>query len=534
MKRTKNIGLVFEHFAASSHPLFHLDRPFDVAPTAGRRYTPADLATLVARLSASLHQAGLRKGDKMAIVKDNHFDTVLLAAAAARLGAVGAMISNTIRPEHLATMMGRLQPRVLVAGPSTLTAAAEAGVSLVGPDCTIIAAGEGAEHAGVLTFPNLDDPAIPAASPCGDDEPMICTHTSGTTGVPKLVVHSPNTLLGVLAKLETLPLPRLSIHKDDVVGSCISFVHGRAITWAAAQLARPPAEVVILSGSEPDSVVSVLGEHPPTTLEACPNIFQRWEGLTRSHPKLFSRIRTYFNTFDAVHPRTVRTFLNASEHRSPLWVQVWGQSEVGPVSPGIYTRRQMQKAEGRDHSITSNVGRPFPFLVRVKAVDPETRADLPRGREGIVMVKTKGRCLTYLGEDDRHQEKIWDGWWNTGDIGVVSRTGGVRILDREVDIIPGMSGIELESLLLERLPTSTEVIVLGAPGRKPVPVISTQDGTLDPEVWRQAGEGLPKLEEPIIVDWDDFPRTATWKVRRFELREQLLGSSQTFGSGLWT
>jgi acyl-coenzyme A synthetase/AMP-(fatty) acid ligase len=533
-KRPKNIGLIFEYFSASSRPVFHLDRPFDVAPREGARFTVAELADLVARLSGALHQAGLRKGDRMAIIKDNHFDTVLLAAAAARIGAVGAMISNTIKPAYLAEMLERLQPRVLVISPRTLTAAAQAEVSLVSSDVAIIACGAGEDDSPVLTFAGLADAPIPAADPCGDHEPMICTHTSGTTGVPKLVVHSPTTLLGVLAKLETLPLPRLSIRKDDTVGSCISFVHGRAITWSAAQLARPPEKVVILSDSDPAGVVATLGEHPPTTLEACPNIFQRWEGLTATHPALFGRIRTYFNTFDAVHPRTVRTFLEVTRHKSPLWIQVWGQSEVGPVSPGVYSRRKLRKAQGSHASITSDVGRPFPILTRIKVVDPDTRKRVRRGTEGIVLVKTKGRCLTYLGEDDRHQEKIWDGWWNTGDIGVHTRSGGVRIVDREVDLIPGMSGIELESLLLERLEASTEVIVLGVPDSKPVPVISTHDGELDPAVWRRAVAGLPELDEPVLIDWNDFPRTATWKVRRFELRQQLLESTRTFGSGRWT
>jgi hypothetical protein len=110
----------------------------------------------------------------------------------------------------------------------------------------------------------------------------------------------------------------------------------------------------------------------------------------------------------------------------------------------------------------------------------------------------------------------------------------VRLVDREVDIIPGMSGIELESLLLDRLPAATEVIVLGVPGRHPVPVVSTHNGELNPGVWEQAVQGLPPLEEPVLIGWDDFPRTATWKVRRFELREQILESTRTFGSGRWT
>jgi acyl-coenzyme A synthetase/AMP-(fatty) acid ligase len=529
-KRPNNIGLIFEHFADRTTPVFHLDRPFDVAPEDGTRYTVGQLAGLVARLSGALHKLGLRKGDRLAIIKENHFDVVLLAAAAARIGALPAMISSTIKAENLRIMMNRLRPRVLVSDPAALAAAERIGVRLVGPEVAIIAAGRAAAPSGVPTFDDLRDAEVPPADPVADDEPMIATHTSGTTGVPKFVVHSAATTIRVNTKLETAPIPRLSIRRGDTVAACFAFMHIRAITWTVAQLVRPPAKVVIMADPTPKSVVDTLGDHRPTTLEACPNLYQLWEELTETHPRLFERVRTFFSTFDAIHPSTVRKFM-AVPRRNPLWVQSWGQSEVGPVSIGVLTRRMV--ADDRANA-DNNVGWPVPFVTHFRVVDPRTRRPVKRGEEGLVLVRTRGRCLTYLGEHDRHQEKRWDGWWNTGDIGVRTKTGAIRILDREVDLIPGMSGIELESLLLHRIDKATEVIVLGVPEGRPQPVLSTADGELDPQAWRAATADLPELAEPVVIPWEDFPRTATWKVRRFELREQILGSGQTIGSGKWT
>ena len=534
-KRPRNIGLVFEWFAAEQRPVFHLDRPFDLAPAGGTRYDVARLARLVEETSGALHAAGLGPGDRLAIIKENHFDVVLLASAAARLGALPAMVSDTIRPQALRTMMERLGPKVLVASPAVLTAAARAGCGLVGPGARVLAVGAAAEvPPGVAALDELRGGAIPPASPCPDDEPMICTHTSGTTGVPKLVAHSAYTLLGVLTRLETMPIPFLSTRPDDVIATCISFVHGRSITWTSAQLARPPGKVVVLADSDLASVRATLRDHPPTTLEACPNIFQRWEELVATDPQLFRRVRAFINTFDAIHPRTVRKFLGASGRRGTVWGQVWGQSEVGPVCMAIYTRGKLRRRPGSRTAVTSKVGRPIPLVTSVRVVDPQTRRRLPRGREGIVVVRTRGRCLTYLGEDDRYAEKLWDGYWNTGDIGVHGRTGGIRIVDREVDLIPGMSGIELESVLLDRLEGATEVIMLGVPGRRPVPVLSMQGNRLDPDEWRRATADLPELEPPQLIAWDEFPRTGTWKVRRPELRSQLLGTARTHGTGRWT
>src|SRR3954447_11788557 len=120
----RNIGLLLEHAAGAARPTFVLDRPYDIAPDGGRRYDVAATATLVAETSAALHLAGLRRGDRLAIVKDNHFDNPLLAAAAARIGALPAMISDAVVPEALAAMLRRLEPRVLVASPGVLAGAA--------------------------------------------------------------------------------------------------------------------------------------------------------------------------------------------------------------------------------------------------------------------------------------------------------------------------------------------------------------------------------------------------------------------------
>jgi acyl-coenzyme A synthetase/AMP-(fatty) acid ligase len=173
-------------------------------------------------------------------------------------------------------------------------------------------------------------------------------------------------------------------------------------------------------------------------------------------------------------------------------------------------------------------------LCQARAVDPQTGQETPAGQVGLVEIKQPGRCLAYVGEQDRHELKTRDFWWNTGDLGVVSRTGAVRLVDREIDRIPGASAIELEDVLLDRLPQITEVVILPAAGQLPVPVLSTAaDVPVSPAEWTRATADLPRLAEPIQIKWNEFPRTCTWKIRRVQLREQLLGTSAV-GVGRWT
>jgi acyl-coenzyme A synthetase/AMP-(fatty) acid ligase len=216
----------------------------------------------------------------------------------------------------------------------------------------------------------------------------------------------------------------------------------------------------------------------------------------------------------------------------PLWVQSWGQSEAGPITVSFYTRGSVR--EGRAVPVTQNVGRALPVVTRLRTVDPDTGAALRRGQVGLIEIRRRDTCLDYVGERDRYLAKKRDGWWNTGDLGVLGRTGSVRLCDREVDRIPEGSAIELEDRLLDRLPDATEVIVLGVDDGPAVPVLSVAGDTLDEHAWEAATRDLPPLAQPVVIPWDEFPRTATWKVQRLALRERVLPGTVPVGLGRWT
>lgn len=535
-KHPRHLGALFDwHAESSQQTVAHLDRPFDIAPERGTRFTASQLAETVRDFAARLYAAGARSGDRVAIVKDNHLDMTLAAAAAARIGALPATLSALNKPEAHRAMIARLAPSVLVISPGPLAQAARAGVELAASGTRTVVLGEPEEETpqDALLLSDLEG-AEPAPTHIRRrDEPMLVTHSSGTTGVPKLVVHSADTMLNGVARTERVRFPVLASKHRDVACTSVSFAHGRIISWLTGQFVLAPSKIVIVSKHDNETAERMLDEHRPTTLEACPNVFQKWEETAHARPELFRHVRLYVGTFDAVHPRTVRTFLNVSRRRFPVWLQGWGQSEVGPICFTLFTRGRMRKPS-RTSSVTSDIGWPTPGITKVRVVDPETGRRTARGEPGLLMTATKARCLDYLGETERHTEKVDGRWWNTGDIGEVGRFGRLKLVDREVDIIPGTSGIELESILLDRLPRASEVTVLGVPDGPPVPVVCTSDNRLDPEEWRQAVRGLPQLADPVLVPFEEVPRTATWKVRRLDLREQTLGSKDVIGTGRWT
>jgi acyl-coenzyme A synthetase/AMP-(fatty) acid ligase len=517
------MGVLFDQCAErGTATTVHLDRPFDIAPDAGVDHDLPTLAGLVRTAAGWLSAAGAGPGDRVAIVKPNHWDYDLLACAAVRIGAVPAKLSGHLSPESLAVLLHRLDPTVLVTTADILSAGREAGLDLtthsrVTVDLT------GADHRATA-LDELRGHDSPAPVRPRDGDPLVIMHTSGTTGLPKLVAHSTGTIIGALARMEANPTPVIGVRHTDTMANLSAYAHGRTFCWTASALSMAPRRIVLVTGSDPDLVDPVLRAHPPTVVEALPAAYVRLRPLTTRLDNAFRDVRLFLSTYDAVHPPTVRAYLAASARRRPLWMQGWGQSETGPITFRFLGRRS---ADLRD------LGRPIPFRTRLRVVDPDTLAPVRRGRPGVVQVRTPARCLGYVGEDDRFGEKCDDGWWHTGDVAVVGRTGRVRLLDREVDRVPHMSCLATEDAIEDRVEEVVECVVLGRTDGPPLPVVVTT-GELDPRAWAAATADLPVMADPVVLAWDDLPRTDTGKVRRTALLAALTGAATTPGSGRWT
>lgn len=509
-----------------------VDRPADIDPAGPTRRDYAGWAALVDEAAGWLYAAGVRPWDRVAIVKANHLDVAILGCAAARLGAIPAMLAWTHTPDVARELLKRLRDPFLVTDVSQLASCGldpETLAALV--KRTISVDGHG-DRPDVVAINDLRGHTTAPVRPRAADEPMVITHTSGTTGVPKLVMHSARTIHS-LALVEAERWPLFRLRRSDTVAYCDPFCHQRTATALAAMATVTP-RMLMLSQPLSPVVKRLLLANAPTVVETLPNVYLAWEDMAREACRPFRHVRVFVNSFDAIHTRTIRTFLDATDRRLPIWVQSWSQSEAGAIVIRPYLRWSVRR-RGHRPPPTQVLGRPVPFLGRIRAVDPATGAKLRRGEVGLIEIAQPGRCLAYVGEQNRHDRKRDGWWWNTGDLGVINRLGVVRLVDREIDRIAGASALELEDVLLDRLPHTTEVIVLAVDGAKPVPVVSTADDVpLDPAQWQQAVADLPDLADPVRLRWEDFPRTATWKIRRVALRERLFAGTRAIGTGLWT
>ncbi len=108
-------------------------------------------------------------------------------------------------------------------------------------------------------------------------------------------------------------------------------------------------------------------------------------------------------------------------------------------------------------------------------------------------------------------------------MGYRTRFGCLHMLDREVDMIPGVrSSLEIEDIVLGRLDELSELVVVQGPKSEPMPVICTDDDQpLDRDRWRAAVADFPQLADPIQIPQAELPRTATLKVQRLALARRL-------------
>jgi len=142
---------------------------------------------------------------------------------------------------------------------------------------------------------------------------------------------------------------------------------------------------------------------------------------------------------------------------------------------------------------------------------------------GFIEVAWDGLAKTYFAEQNRYDENRRGDWWRTGDVGYRTRFGCLHMLDREVDMIPGVhSALEVEDLVLSRLAELNELVVVRGPKSEAIPVLCTNDDKpLDPGRWRAAVADFPQLAEPIQIPQAELPRTATLKVQRIALARRL-------------
>lgn len=477
----------------------YFERPYASFPELGLDNSYRTVFEAIEKRAAQFAAAGIGYGDKVILYKSPAFDTYLLAVAATALGAVPVMISYHLPSSNLDVFAQRLEKSYIIYDEET--AGRVAGMT----ETDLVTALSVAE---ILAHPAgpFEEYLLP------EDVIQYMTHTSGTTGVPKLICHTAETMGWRVAWQQTI-FDKMT--ERELLAFHISPVHSRYNIGisSAIGLGFP---LYPLSSAKTADVEQALAVHPPRALETHPNNFVQWSRLAKEKPEVFDSIRYYHSTFDAINIGTLRAFLEASKANNPVFMQVYGQSECGPMILRYHRLDTIGTVSARD------MGVGLEGYTEARVCDAQGNP-LPAGQNGHIHFLSRGRAVTYYKEDERFQATVYGSWWDSGDYGCMTEEGTLLLKDRQVDVIDQIdSNLALEDLLLDKLDFLAEVVIIRDVNNAPQPIIALAEGQeMNWEAWWAMVADLPLLKEPILMDFDDIPRTATMKVQRLKMEADM-------------
>jgi len=498
------------------------ERPDKTAVVDGQgRYSWSALAHAVERVAHGLRAHGVEPGGVISCHLPNWSEFGLLLLAATRLGAVVHPIPPTYRASELRFMLGLLESQVLVI-PATFRGFdyREMAAQIRGdlPRLQHVFVARGHASAGLQPFATLTDTAweakpgrrpLPGGSPNAVHEVIF---TSGTTGEPKGVMHTPNTALGALYPV----IDRLAFTDRDVLLMASTLGHQTGYLYSYCLNVLLGATVVWMDiWNAPEAARIIEAERVTFTMGATPFL----RDLTYVEtPHDLSSLRVFISAGAPIPRQLVK---DARERLGCVISAGWGMTENGLVS--------CNGLDDPEEKIITTDGKPLPGM-ELHVVDEAGRALAP-GQEGDLLVRGPFQFVGYYKRPqftaDGHTE---DGWFKTGDRATLDGEGYVSITGRSKDIIirggENIPVVEVENLLYAHPKIAGVAIVAMADPRlveRCCAVVIPRGGeviTLPEIVTYLEGQQLARHKFPERLEIvSEFPMTPSGKIQKYRLRQ---------------
>jgi cyclohexanecarboxylate-CoA ligase len=490
-----------------------------------RELSFAGLRDKAEKVAAGLVALDVERGMTVSWQLPTVMEAVVLMAALSRLDVVQNPIIPILRQAEVDHIVGQLGSDLLVT-PRVWRgfdyAAMAEGIAANHGATTLIV-----DHSGTgpseLALPTGDPATLPPANLDAGDLTRWVYYSSGTTAAPKGARHSHSTVMaGSNGVVENM-----GFNADDVFPFPAPVTHIGGICFVTAQL-RVGFRIVLMEIFDADRSPHVMADHGATVVGSATPFFHAYLNAqrTKGAEPLFPRLRMAMSGGAPIPPE-----LNFEVKRELGGVGIvsgWGLTEFPIATEASPT--------DSDEVLAETVGHPCRDVV-IRVIDLEG-SEVPTGKEGELLVKGPQMFLGYVDpalDADAFDEQ---GYFRTGDLGTIDKSGNVRITGRIKDIIirnaENISAVAVENILYLH-PDIVDVAVVGIPdtrtgerccaavvlaaGAAPISLSAIGDHC------RAQGLAPQRIPERIDI-FDTLPRNSMGKLLKQDIRAQVIERSK--------
>jgi acyl-CoA synthetase (AMP-forming)/AMP-acid ligase II len=434
-----------------------------------------------------------------------------------KIGGVSVPINYRIESKNFTTIFDNISPTVVVYS-EQFSSTVETGVANATVEPELISVRETTTTEACEDLFETDDDENPPERTLLPSDLSHIIHTSGTTGDPKAAAFSVQT---ALRRIEDNLLV-YGMNQHSVCLQLSPWFHGGGIDNTIQPAIYEGAQVVVTNNFSPDFVLETIEEYEVTHVVTVPTVTKR----IASHENLdsfdLSSIDVWVVQGSPLSEQMAKTI---SEKLTPNIYNVYGTTEN-------HTHTILVPEDLPEHAGTA--GRPVPTKeIRVvehrSDEDRDVNATLPPNTKGEVIVKGEANFDYYYNGGQETKEAMQEGWFFTGDIGIVDEQDYLTITGRADDqILSGgelISPIEVEDVLEEHKHVD-DAIVVGQPDEEwgdivVAYVVADESITAtDLDEYCKSNKTLANYKRPREYDFvSEIERTATGKKERYKYRE---------------
>ncbi|MBR4508953.1 MAG: AMP-binding protein [Elusimicrobiaceae bacterium] len=495
----------------------------------GKTWSYHQLLMSVDRASDMLWQHGVRANDKVALALRNGVEVIITNFALYKIGAVGVPINFMIsKAEEIKFILKDCKAKAVVTQAEFLRHYAKVKKEL--PDLNyIFSTDEISSSVKELNDPDIKlfwpaieeskfNPQTLSVKPAAEDIAMIL-YTSGTTGMPKGVMLTHNNFLSDVYSL----VISFKINDDDSMLCILPMFHTLAWTANVITPLYLGLKIVVMANITPASAwLHLMGKEKITIMTAVPQLYsvlsKEAKGLKRLYLQYWAFRKVRFCISGAA-PLSQETKDHFEKQLGLPILEGYGLTETSPV---VSVNTEENKKAG-------SVGINLPY-VNVKIIDDNGK-ELGRNEEGEICVKGDNVFKGYYNNPAATAE-VFDseGWFKTGDIGVVDDEGFIFIRDRKKDMII-IKGLKVFSAQVEHVindyPGIEECAVIGVPdghGGEIIKLYAVKRKGYDfdeADFRKYLKNNLDNYKRPREVEFrDSLPKNSLRKILKKDLRKE--------------